>query len=164
MKVKQAKIIIKIISNKALGPREALTQVFEENGSLWATDGFIAIKICDQVDETLKNKRATIDDLKSYCAVHKNDEVVGLDVFTDNYHSEPAMHQLVQGNFVPAENIKINYEFIKLGCDYLGIKNFTLEYNEGNHYLYKLKPLQDGDVDILTRAEGAEVYIMGLKK
>ena len=164
MKVKQAKIIIKIISNKALGPREALTQIFEENGSLWATNGFMAIKICDKVDDSLKNKRATIDDLKAYCAIHKNDEVVGFEVFTENRHAEPAMHQLVQGNFVPAENIKISYDFIKLGCDYLGIKNFTLEYKEDNHNLYRLKPVQEGDVDILTRAEGAEVYIMGLTK
>lgn len=164
MKKNQVKAIIKLLNNKDLEGRPALRQVFEQGGKIWATDGYICYEIgeVNNLTADLTGKSISLDALKAWNATSKANDMLPLDLFTANNDSVPDMAKITTGNFSPASDIKVNIDKLKLACDFLGCKSISLEVNENNDKLYRIKPLVDDEIDILVRAMDPKVYIMGL--
>lgn len=164
MNRQQVKAIIKLLKSSELNTRPALKQVFEQGGHLWATDGYVAFDICEAKDELL-NKRAKLLDLVAWYATHKKaTDIAGSDVFTNNDNQEPDMTALVKGEFIPSKEITIDIDKLKLACDFLGCQSISLEVSSKNNYLYRVKPLNENEMDILVKAMESKAYVMGIHK
>ena len=162
MNKQQVKAIIKLLKSDSVIGRPSLQQVFEQGGHLWATDGYICFDICEAQEE-LKGKRATLESLIAWNATHtKSTDMVGDDIFTDNELSEPQMSVLVNTEYKPITDIKIDINKLKLACDFIGCKSISLETSTKNEKLYRLKPLVEDEVPIIIRAMESKAYIMGL--
>lgn len=163
MTKQQVKAIIKLLKSKELDLRPVLQRVFEQGGSLWATDGYICYEIAEIQDE-LKGKSITLDELKAWNATHtKATDILGNELFTEREDIMPDMKTITSGNFKDAENIKVDIDKLKLACELLGCKSISLEVNEKNGNLYRIKPLKEDEINILVRAMGSKAYVMGLK-
>lgn len=162
MNREQVKAIIKLLKSKDLDTRPALKQVFEQGGYLWATDGYVALEVCEVKDE-MKGKRFTFETLVGWYATHtKKTDRLGTDLATDNDLQVPEMEKLLHKEYgVPKETPRFNIDFVKLACDFLGVKSITLEQSEK---CYRVKPLIEDEMDIMTRAMESKAYVMGLNK
>lgn len=162
MNREQVKAIIKLLKSKDLDTRPALKQVFEQGGYLWATDGYVALEVGEIKDE-MKGKRFTFESLVGWYAVHtKKTDRLGTDLATDNDLQVPDMEKLLHKEYsTPKETPRFNIDFMKLACDFLGVKSITLEQNEN---CYRVKPLIEDEMDIMTRAMESKAYVMGLNK
>lgn len=162
MNREQVKAIIKLLKSKELNTRPALKQVFEQGGYLWATDGYVALEVCEIKDE-MKGKRFTFESLVGWYATHtKKTDRLGTDLATDNDLQVPEMERLLHKEYgEPKEAPRFNIDFMKLACDFLGVKSITLEQSEK---CYRVKPLIEGEMDIMTRAMESKAYVMGLNK
>lgn len=162
MNKQQVKTIIKLLKSKELSTRPSLQQVFEQNNHLWATNGYIAFDICEIKDDC-KNKCITLDNLIKWNATHnKSTDIIDNDILTDNEESSPVMSKLVEGEYKPCNDFKINLDLLKLGCEFLGCKSISLEESCKKEKLYRLKPLVEDEIPIVIRALESKVYIMGL--
>lgn len=160
MNREQVKAVIKLLKSKDLKTRPPLQQVFEQGGYLWATDGYVALEICE-VKEEMKNKRITLEALIGWYATHtKKTDRLGTDIMTDNEYQQPDMDKLLHTTYEkPTEPPKFNVDYLKLACDFLGVKSITLEQHEN---CYRVKPLSESEMDIMTRAMESKAYVMGL--
>lgn len=165
MNKNQVKTIIKILKDKVTDGRPALQQVFEQGGYLWATNGYVAIEIGEAKDH-LKGKRITLEALQAWNATHtKKTDQVGDDIFEDNPYQEPDMATLLHHTYQePTENPMFDVSLLKTACDYLGVHSVSLEQSEKNPNLYRIKPLDEYEMDILTRAMESKAYLMGMAK
>jgi len=160
----QVRAVIKLLSNSDLITRPALRQIFEKDGWLWATDGYVAFKIAEIKDE-LKGKRITLDDLKAWNKAHtKASDRIGNDIFTDNEFNQPDMLSLFECEFEPSADPWFDATKLKLACDLLEITGVRLETSKANRNLYKVVPLDENEPHVMTRAMESQVYIMGLQK
>ena len=163
----QVKVLIKLLKDKAIDERPPLKQVFEQGGYLWATNGYMTVEIGEVMDK-LKGKRITLEALQAWNATHtKKTDQIGGDDFEDNPYNQPDMTFLLHDKYeAPTESPMFDINLLKLGCDYLGITGVSLEADNGRRlsYCYRLKPVNENEMDILTKAMDSKVYIMGLKK
>ena len=160
----QVRVLIKLLKDKAIDGRPPLRQVFEQGGYLWATNGYMAVEIGEVMDK-LKGKRITLEALQAWNATHtKKTDQIGDDDFEDNPYDQPDMVTLLHNKYeAPTENPMFDINLLKLGCDYLGIAGVSLEACIKNGTCYRLKPVNEDEVDILTKAMESKVYVMGLK-
>ena len=156
------KKVITILKSKDLETRLGLQRIFEDGGALWISDGYIAIKLCE-VGDDLKNKSIDLNALKAWAAIHKKGDVLNKDEFIENDSTPPNMGLLIEGDFIPADNVKIDIELLKKACDVFNIKKVGFERSKNNKYLYRIKILDKYELSILNRAMDPELYIMGLK-
>lgn len=160
MKKAQVKAVVKLLGKKDLDTRPALQQVFERDGRLWATDGYVCFDICE-VKDSVKGKRATVSDMKAWLANAKTLDI--FDHFTDNEFDEPAMALLLDSEFEPCGDFCVNVDYLKLACDFLTCKSFSLERSKTNPNLYRVVP-NEGEQDIMVKAMGSKAYVMGVEK
>ena len=161
MKRSQVKTIINLLKSNDLEFRPALQKMFVQDGYMWASDGYIALEI-GEFGGDYADKCCTLNHLKEWYATHsKKTDMLSIDDFVKNKDSAPAMNQLLHVEFEPATDIKLDIDKLKLCCDFLGIKKFSLEQATKNKHLYRIKPLES--LDIMVSAMGSKAYIIGLK-
>lgn len=160
MKKAQVKAVVKLLGKKDLDTRPALQQVFERDGHLWASDGYVCFDICE-VKDRLLGKRAIIPDMKSWLANAKDSDI--FDNFIENGHSEPEMKLLFDCEFEPCGDFCVNIDNLKLACDFLTCKSFSLERSKTNRNLYRVVP-NEGEQDIMVKAMESKAYVMGVEK
>lgn len=156
----QVKAVVKLLNKKDLDARPALQQVFERDGHLWATDGYVCFDICEVKDKVL-GKRAIISDMKSWLANAKDSDI--FDNFIENGHSEPEMKLLFDCEFEPCSDFCVNVDNLKLACDFLTCKSFSLERSKTNPNLYRVVP-NEGEQDFIVKDMGSKAYVMGVEK
>lgn len=162
MNKQQVRAIIKLLKSKEISNRPSLQQVFEQNNHLWATNGWVAFDICEVKDD-FKNKCITLDNLLKWNAIHnKSTDMIGDDILTENEYTSPEMSKVVEGNYNLCNDLKIDLDMLKLGCEFLGCKSISFEENCTKKKLYRLKPLLEDEIPIIIRSMESKVYIMGL--
>lgn len=165
MNKNQVRIIIKILKDKATDGRPPLKQVFEQGSYLWATNGYVVIEV-GEVKDDLKGKRITLEALQAWNATHtKKGDRVGDDLFEDNPYDQPDMKTLLHQEYQePTENPMFDVNLLKTACDYLGITKVSLEQSTTNPNCYRVKPLDEDEMDITTKAMESNAYVMGVMR
>lgn len=157
----QVKAIIKLLKSID-DTRPALKQVFEQGGYIWATNGYVALEVGEAQDD-IKGKRITLPTLVAWNATHTHaTDMISEDEWQDNEIPEPEMVSLLHKDYETlTEPPMIDIDYLKLACDFLCIKTFTLE-KHGT--CYRVKPLNEGEQPIVVRAMESRAYVMGLIK
>lgn len=160
MNKNQVKQIIKLLKSKAIKERPLFHRVFEQGNYLWATDGYMAFEICE-CTEDLKNKCIDLPELIAWNVTHRKvTDILNNDLFIDNEYKMPDMCSLLHKEFLtPFNSIALNIEYLKLGCDFLGIKSVGVELCDN---IYRLKSLNKDEMPILIRAMESKVYLAGI--
>lgn len=161
MNKKQVKAVIKLLKSED-DTRPVLKQVFEQGGYIWATDGYVALEI-GQAQDDIKGKCITLPTLVAWNATHTHaTDMISEDEWQDNNFQEPDMASLLHKNYdTLTEPPMVNIDNLKLACDFLCIKSFTLEKHDN---CYRVKPLNEDEQPIIIRAMESQAYVMGLIK
>lgn len=165
MDKRQVKAIIKLLKSRAIVGRPPLQRLFEQGGYVWATDGYVAFEI-GEAQPQLKGKCVPLTTLVAWNATHTHaTDVLSEDEWQDNDTNPPDMVKLLHTDYdTLTEPPLLNVNFLKLACDFLGIESVSLERNSNNTNCYRIKPLNEYEMDILTRALESRAYVMGLHK
>ena len=161
MTERQVKEIIKLLKSKELVTRPALQQVFESEGYLWATDGYVAFEIAE-VNDVFKDACTSLDDLLKWSVSHQKGELYN--GFKKLEQSVPDMCKLLHcGTYdTITKSPKFDIKKIKQCCDFLNCTQFTVKVNSYNEHLYQVIPIDD-KMTPFERSMDSKAYIMGLK-
>lgn len=158
---KQIKAIIDTLKDKAIEYRPALRQIFEQDGYLWATNGFIALELGEVKDE-LKGKRITLERLIGWYGTHKNSDNTNLiELMEDNPESTPEMTKLLHKEYEPATSVNIDIDYLNIAAKFLGVHRIGFEAADNNgSNCYRIKPLEE--MHVAHEAMEIKAYVMGL--
>ena len=152
-----------MLKTKDLDYRPALQKLLVSDGKMYATDGYVVFEICD-VKEDMNGKCFTLDTLIKWNALNtKSTDMLDMSLAEENKDSVPQIKNLIGDDFEPCSNLRFNVYKLKLCTDFLGVKNIRLESSKNNKYLYKVIPICEDEMDIITKALGSKAYIMGVK-
>lgn len=156
------KEIVKILSSKDLTFRPALQQIFTSGNKLYATDGYIAIEICEL--RTEEPKCLSLQELKMWLVTHpEKDALLSPDDLKPLEESMPDMEKVLYGKFEKTcSRVAFDIKKLKQSCDYLKTTNFEVLQNDHNANLFKIEPIGDSRT-LLEKAIDSKVYLMGLK-
>ena len=163
MNKRQVKACIKILKTKDMDLRPALQKVLVDDGTMYITNGYVVFEVGDIKDYML-DKCFTLDTLIKWNATNtKATDIIGCEYAEKNDDIVPQIKKLIGSDFEPATNAKFNIDYLKLCCDFLGVKNVKLEVSKSNKNLYQVVPCNPDEMDIITKAMESKAYIMGVK-
>lgn len=163
MNKRQVKTCIKVLKTKDMDLRPALQKAIVDDGTLYVTDGYVVLEICD-VKEDMNGRCFTLDTLIKWNAVNtKSTDMLDYTLASTNFDSVPQIKKLIGDIFEPTAGAKFNIDKLKLCTDFLGVKNVKLQVSKSNPHLYQVIPCNMDEMDIMTKAMGSKAYIMGVK-
>lgn len=159
---KQINAIIKMLKDHCIDGRPALQRVFEQDGYLWATNGYVALELGEVKDE-LKGKCITLSSLVGWSGTHTSKDTTTLvELAEDNKEGVPLMTSLLHKEYNTAEDPMFDINYMKIATDFLGVSRIALEQADNNGSVcYRVKPLES--MHVANEAMGIKAYVMGLK-
>lgn len=159
---KQINAIIKMLKDKSIEGRPALQRVFEQDGYLWATNGYVALELGEAKDE-LKGKCITLSSLVGWSGTHTSKDTTTLvELVEDNKEGVPLMTSLLHKEYSTAEDPRFDINYMKIATNFLGVSQIALEQTPNNGSVcYRVKPLES--MHIANEAMGIKAYVMGLR-
>lgn len=159
---KQINAIIKMLKDRSIDGRPALQRVFEQDGYLWATNGYVALELGEVKDE-LKGKCITLSSLVGWSGTHTSKDTTTLvELAEDNKEGVPLMTSLLHREYGTAEDPRFDMDYMKIATDFLGVSQIALEQATNNSLVcYRVKPLES--MHVANEAMGIKAYVMGLK-
>lgn len=159
---KQINAIIKMLKDRSIDGRPALQRVFEQDGYLWATNGYVALELGEVKDE-LKGKCITLSSLVGWSGTHTSKDTTTLvELAEDNKEGVPLMTSLLHREYNTAEDPRFDINYMKIATDFLGVSQIALEQATNNGSVcYRVKPLES--MHVANEAMGIKAYVMGLK-
>lgn len=156
---RQVKEVVKLLKVKDLEYRQALQQVFESGGFMWATDGYVAFELFE-CNETTLGKCAKLNTLQRWLATSTSKDMFS--EWEDLEDSMPEMCKLIHGDFGEPIEVRFDIKKLKQCCDFLKTTQFTIKTSTKNSSLNQVVPINDSRT-ILEKSMDSKAYIMGLK-
>lgn len=163
MDYNQVKAIYKCLNREDVKSREGIARIFEQGGHLWATNGYIALDICEVTSE-YENKCMTLDSIKEWLKLHSKRDCLTLDDFIENDKGSPLMTQLVDDQFAPALDPWFDIDLLKVCADFLGVNYVRLLQAKRHSNLMRVMPCDLNGMPILYKSMECKAYIMRVAK